>query len=55
MQSRKKQQEEVDVVGGASATSSDSKSRDQLINERIGYKPHPKPNNLPSLFGNLQF
>ncbi|MBN3272420.1 CDC26 protein, partial [Polyodon spathula] len=52
---RKKQQEEVDVVGGASAASSDSKSRDQLINERIGYKPHPKPNNLPSLFGNLQF
>ncbi|XP_041094406.1 anaphase-promoting complex subunit CDC26 [Polyodon spathula] len=55
LESRKKQQEEVDVVGGASAASSDSKSRDQLINERIGYKPHPKPNNLPSLFGNLQF
>uniref|UniRef100_A0A3P9PT22 Anaphase-promoting complex subunit CDC26 n=1 Tax=Poecilia reticulata TaxID=8081 RepID=A0A3P9PT22_POERE len=27
----------------------------ELINERIGYKPHPKPATLPTLFGSLQF
>uniref|UniRef100_A0A8C7P2A6 Anaphase-promoting complex subunit CDC26 n=1 Tax=Oncorhynchus mykiss TaxID=8022 RepID=A0A8C7P2A6_ONCMY len=31
----------------------DGKTREQMINERISYKPHPKPNTLPSLFGNL--
>ncbi|XP_055730053.1 anaphase-promoting complex subunit CDC26-like [Salvelinus fontinalis] len=60
---RKKQSDEVDVVGvatfsnmvEASVGTGDGKTRDQMINERIGYKPHPKPNTLPSLFGNLQF
>ncbi|TRY81405.1 hypothetical protein DNTS_032839 [Danionella cerebrum] len=63
LESRKKQRDEGDVVGvatssemsGASATGSNGKSREQMIQERIGYKPHPKPNTLPSLFGNLQF
>ncbi|XP_023674397.1 anaphase-promoting complex subunit CDC26 [Paramormyrops kingsleyae] len=64
LESRKKQRDEVDVVGVASSGemggatsggSSDVKTREQMINERIGYKPHPKPNTLPSLFGNLQF
>lgn len=62
-QIRKKQRDEVDVVGvatfsnmvGASGGTGDGKTRGQMINERIGYKPHPKPNTLPSLFGNLQF
>lgn len=62
-QSRKKQRDEVDVVGvamssdmvGAGSGTGDGKTREQMINERIGYKPHPKPNTLPSLFGNLQF
>eukprot|EP00063_Salmo_salar_P018176 XP_013993011.1 PREDICTED: anaphase-promoting complex subunit CDC26-like [Salmo salar] len=60
---RKKQRDEVDVVGvatfsnmvGASGGTGAGKTRGQMINERIGYKPHPKPNTLPSLFGNLQF
>ncbi|XP_036832986.1 anaphase-promoting complex subunit CDC26 isoform X1 [Oncorhynchus mykiss] len=58
---RKKQSDEVDVVGvamfsnmvGASGGTGDGKTREQMINERISYKPHPKPNTLPSLFGNL--
>lgn len=48
----------VDVIGGgasASASSSTATSRAELINERIGYKPHPKPATLPTLFGSLQF
>nr|XP_046223960.1 anaphase-promoting complex subunit CDC26-like [Oncorhynchus gorbuscha] len=60
---RKKQSDEVDVVGvamfsnmvGASGGTGDGKTREQMINERRSYKPHPKPNTLPSLFGNLQF
>ncbi|KAL7834784.1 hypothetical protein SRHO_G00290310 [Serrasalmus rhombeus] len=62
LESRKKQRDEVDVVGvptssemsGASG-GGEGKTREQMIHERIGYKPHPKPNTLPSLFGNLQF
>ncbi|XP_040012637.1 anaphase-promoting complex subunit CDC26 [Xiphias gladius] len=42
------------IVGGASASPSTA-SRTELINERIGYKPHPKPATLPTLFGSLQF
>ncbi|KAF7217578.1 anaphase-promoting complex subunit CDC26 [Nothobranchius furzeri] len=48
----------VDLIGGAasgSASSSTAASRAELINERIGYKPHPKPATLPTLFGSLQF
>ncbi|KAJ8408648.1 hypothetical protein AAFF_G00252830 [Aldrovandia affinis] len=60
LESRKKQRDEVDVVGVATpgemgGTTGDGKTREQMINERIGYKPHPKPNTLPCLFGNLQF
>ncbi|XP_026068242.1 anaphase-promoting complex subunit CDC26-like isoform X1 [Carassius auratus] len=63
LESRKKQRDEVDVVGvatssemsGASGGGTDGKTREQMIHERIGYKPLPKPNTLPSLFGNLQF
>lgn len=61
-QSRKKQREEVDVVGvatssemGGTAGGAEGKTREQMIHDRIGYKPHPKPNTLPSLFGNLSF
>uniref|UniRef100_A0A3P9MKH7 Anaphase-promoting complex subunit CDC26 n=1 Tax=Oryzias latipes TaxID=8090 RepID=A0A3P9MKH7_ORYLA len=46
----------VDLTGGgASASASTVTSRVDLINERIGYKPHPKPATLPTLFGSLQF
>ncbi|XP_043913969.1 anaphase-promoting complex subunit CDC26 [Protopterus annectens] len=60
LESRKKQRDEVDVVGpseeaGAVGMSSNFKSREQMVNERIGYKPHPKTNNPTSLFQNFQF
>nr|XP_046230122.1 anaphase-promoting complex subunit CDC26 [Scatophagus argus]XP_046230123.1 anaphase-promoting complex subunit CDC26 [Scatophagus argus] len=66
LEARKRQREEaesgggvsVDIIGGgASATvsSSSAASRAELINDRIGYKPHPKPATLPTLFGSLQF
>ncbi|XP_076614178.1 anaphase-promoting complex subunit CDC26 [Chaetodon auriga] len=48
----------VDIIGGGTSTSASSStgvSRAELINERIGYKPHPKPATLPTLFGSLQF
>lgn len=45
----------VDVIGGGASASSTATSRAELINERIGYKPHPKPSTLPTLFGSLQF
>ncbi|XP_054613657.1 anaphase-promoting complex subunit CDC26 [Dunckerocampus dactyliophorus] len=68
LEARKRQREEAEsgggvggasVVGvdvsGAEASSSSAASRAELINERIGYKPHPKPATLPTLFGSLQF
>lgn len=62
LESRKKQREEVDVVGvatsseiGGASGGAEGKTREQMIHDRIGYKPHPKPNTLPSLFGNLSF
>ncbi|XP_005994523.1 anaphase-promoting complex subunit CDC26 [Latimeria chalumnae] len=60
LESRKKQREEVDVVGASDVDatigmSSNSKTREQLINERIGYRPHLKPNKPASLFGSSQF
>ncbi|XP_028318366.1 anaphase-promoting complex subunit CDC26 [Gouania willdenowi] len=63
LEARRRQREEAESggggamaseVGGASASSSTA-SRTELINERIGYKPHPKPATLPTLFGSLQF
>uniref|UniRef100_A0ACB8EYL1 Anaphase promoting complex subunit cdc26 n=1 Tax=Sphaerodactylus townsendi TaxID=933632 RepID=A0ACB8EYL1_9SAUR len=58
--SRKKQREEVDVVGasdgeGALGLSNDHKTREQMIHDRIGYKPQPKPNNRSAQFGNFEF
>ncbi|KAM6902269.1 anaphase-promoting complex subunit CDC26 [Xenentodon cancila] len=68
LEARKRQREEaesgvggtsvigVDMIGGgATGSSSTAASRAELINERIGYKPHPKPATLPTLFGSLQF
>lgn len=50
----------MDVVGisdgeGAIGLSSDPKNREQMINDRIGYKPQPKPNNRSSQFGSFEF
>ncbi|EMP28374.1 anaphase-promoting complex subunit CDC26 [Chelonia mydas] len=58
LESRKKQREDVDVVGasdGEGAIVNDHKSREQMINDRIGYKPQPKPNNRSSQFGSFEF
>ncbi|KAF7642003.1 hypothetical protein LDENG_00266410 [Lucifuga dentata] len=68
LEARKRQREEaesaaaggataysVELVGGGASVSSTAASRAELINERIGYKPHPKPATLPTLFGSLQF
>lgn len=61
LETRKKQKEDVEGVGtsdgegGAAGLSSDPKSREQMINDRIGYKPQPKPNNRTSQFGNFEF
>ncbi|KAM9307200.1 anaphase-promoting complex subunit CDC26-like isoform 2-T4 [Pholidichthys leucotaenia] len=71
LEARKRQREEaesrrvggssvigVDIIGGgasALASSSTAASRTDLINERIGYKPHPKPATVPTMLGSLQF
>ncbi|KAM6184243.1 anaphase-promoting complex subunit CDC26 [Erethizon dorsatum] len=60
LETRKKQKEDVDIVGGndgegAIGLGSDPKSREQMINDRIGYKPQPKPNNRSSQFGSFEF
>ncbi|XP_010637680.1 anaphase-promoting complex subunit CDC26 [Fukomys damarensis] len=59
LETRKKQKEDVDVGGndgeGTIGLSSDPKSREQMINDRIGYKPQPKPNNRSSQFGSFEF
>ncbi|XP_005295645.1 anaphase-promoting complex subunit CDC26 [Trachemys scripta elegans] len=60
LESCKKQREDVDEVGagdgeGAIGLSNDHKSREQMINDRIGYKPQPKPNNRSSQFGSFEF
>ncbi|KAL6084661.1 hypothetical protein STEG23_012855 [Scotinomys teguina] len=60
LETRKKQKEDVEGLGtsdgeGAAGLSSDPKSREQMINDRIGYKPQPKPNNRTSQFGNFEF
>lgn len=60
LETRKKQKEDVDVIGGsdgegAIGLSSDPKSREQMINDRIGYKPQAKPNNRSSQFGSFEF
>ncbi|XP_066466704.1 anaphase-promoting complex subunit CDC26 [Tiliqua scincoides] len=60
LEGRKKQREDVDGVGagdgeGALGLNSDHKSREQMIHDRIGYKPQPKPNNRSSQFGNFEF
>ncbi|KAJ6652052.1 hypothetical protein lerEdw1_015255 [Lerista edwardsae] len=60
LESRKKQREDLDGVGasdgeGALGLNSEHKSREQMIHDRIGYKPQPKPNNRSSQFGNFEF
>ncbi|XP_069842500.1 anaphase-promoting complex subunit CDC26 [Dendropsophus ebraccatus] len=60
LESRKKQREEVDLSSSeadaaAAPLSTDSKTREQTIHDRIGYKPQPKPNSHSTQFGNFEF
>ncbi|KAM4664104.1 anaphase-promoting complex subunit CDC26 [Discoglossus pictus] len=59
LESRKKQREEVDLSANepeaAVSLSADTKTREQNIQDRIGYKPQPKPNNHSTQFGNFEF
>ncbi|XP_035294647.1 anaphase-promoting complex subunit CDC26-like [Cricetulus griseus] len=59
LETHKKQKEDVEGVGtsdgeGATGLSRDPKSWEQMIKDRIGYKPQPKPNNRISQFGNFE-
>ncbi|XP_063792270.1 anaphase-promoting complex subunit CDC26 isoform X2 [Pseudophryne corroboree] len=59
LESRKKQRDEVDLSASESDAnvplSVDSKTREQTIHDRIGYKPQPKPNSHTTQFGNFEF
>ncbi|NWU47018.1 CDC26 protein, partial [Dromas ardeola] len=60
-QSRKKQREEAEAAAAgeeaaaAMALGADHKSREQMINDRIGYKPQPKAGGRAAHFGTFEF
>ncbi|XP_053329804.1 anaphase-promoting complex subunit CDC26 isoform X1 [Spea bombifrons] len=58
-QQQQQQREEVDLSAtepeAAVSLSTDPKSREQTVHERIGYKPQPKPNSHATQFGNFEF
>ncbi|XP_065593754.1 anaphase-promoting complex subunit CDC26 isoform X2 [Cyrtonyx montezumae] len=57
--SRKKQREEAEVTTGEEAAGialgTEHKSREQIINDRIGYKPQPKVGVRSAHFGTFEF
>ncbi|XP_025915613.1 anaphase-promoting complex subunit CDC26 [Apteryx rowi] len=59
LESRKKQREEAEVAAAgeeaAIALGAEHKSREQLINDRIGYKPQPKAGGRAAHFGTFEF
>ncbi|XP_014807886.1 PREDICTED: anaphase-promoting complex subunit CDC26 [Calidris pugnax] len=62
LESRKKQREEAEVAAAgeeaaaaAMALGADHKSREQMINDRIGYKPQPKAGGRAAHFGTFEF
>ncbi|NXL36648.1 CDC26 protein, partial [Glaucidium brasilianum] len=64
LESRKKQREDAEVVAAgeeaaaaaaAIALGTDHKSREQIINDRIGYKPQPKAGGRAAHFGTFEF
>ncbi|NXN54810.1 CDC26 protein, partial [Rynchops niger] len=64
LESRKKQREEADAAAAgeeaaaaaaAMALGTDHKSREQMINDRIGYKPQPKAGGRAAHFGTFEF
>ncbi|XP_064324879.1 anaphase-promoting complex subunit CDC26 [Phalacrocorax carbo] len=62
LESRKKQREEAEAAAAseeaaaaAMALGTDHKSREQMINDRIGYKPQPKAGGRAAHFGTFEF
>ncbi|NXV79562.1 CDC26 protein, partial [Atlantisia rogersi] len=62
LESRKKQREDAEeaaageeTAAAAIALGSDHKSREQIINDRIGYKPQPKAGGRAAHFGTFEF
>ncbi|XP_075572334.1 anaphase-promoting complex subunit CDC26 [Pelecanus crispus] len=63
LESRKKQREDAEVAAAgeeaaaaaAIALGADHKSREQIINDRIGYKPQPKAGGRAGHFGTFEF
>ncbi|KAK1192077.1 CDC26 protein, partial [Pygoscelis papua] len=63
LESRKKQREDAEVAAAgeeaaaaaAVALGADHKSREQIINDRIGYKPQPKAGGRAAHFGTFEF
>lgn len=59
LESRKKQREESEVAAGEEAAGialgAEHKSREQIINDRIGYKPQPKAGVRAAHFGTFEF
>ncbi|NWQ82289.1 CDC26 protein, partial [Columbina picui] len=60
LESRKKQREDAEVAAAGEepagiALGSEHKSREQLINDRIGYKPQPKAGGRAAHFGTFEF
>ncbi|NXF12200.1 CDC26 protein, partial [Smithornis capensis] len=60
LESRRKQRDEAEAAAGgeeaaAVALGAEHKSREQLINDRIGYKPQPKAGGRSAHFGTFEF
>ncbi|NXW49100.1 CDC26 protein, partial [Nyctiprogne leucopyga] len=61
LESRKKQREDAEVAAAGEEAaagivlSTEHKSREQLINDRIGYKPQPKAAGRAAHFGTFEF
>ncbi|KAJ7421731.1 Anaphase-promoting complex subunit CDC26 [Pitangus sulphuratus] len=60
LEGRRKQRDEAEAAAGgeeaaALALGTEHKSREQLINERIGYKPQPKAGGRAAHFGTFEF
>ncbi|NXK32194.1 CDC26 protein, partial [Piprites chloris] len=60
LEGRRKQRDEAEAAAGGEETAAlalgtEHKSREQLINERIGYKPQPKAGGRTAHFGTFEF
>ncbi|XP_051492530.1 anaphase-promoting complex subunit CDC26 [Apus apus] len=58
LEGRKKQREEAEAAGeeaAGMALGAEHKSREQIISDRIGYKPQPKAGSRAAHFGSFEF